>query len=96
LGRDISPEVPAPTIMDDRVKLRRRVMVTPLGVLHQRAIRYEDQIVFGNINPALLSALNPFEPACDLAIGRSIEDDIHYLRIELEAAAGTTKGRASS
>jgi hypothetical protein len=44
------------------------MMVAPLEVLHQRAIRYEDQFVFGKITLALLSVLNPFDPACDLVI----------------------------
>ncbi len=82
---------PAAAVVDDGVEFRGRVMIAPLGVLHQGAIGYEDQVVFGKINAAQLSVLNPFDAACDLVIGCNIECDIHHLRVELNLDALLTK-----
>ena len=81
LGGDVAPHRPDAALLDVPDPLGRGVVVPPRGVFDRRAVGNEDEVVLGDVASSALSALDPLDPASDLAFRGDVEHDVGDLRV---------------
>ncbi len=81
LGGDVAPHRPDAALLDVPDPLGRGVVVPPRGVFDRRAVGNEDEVVLSDVASSALSALNPLDPASDLAFRGDVEHDVGDLRV---------------
>ena len=87
LGGDVAPHRPDAALLDVPVPLGRGVVVPPRAVFDRRAVGNEDEVVRGDVASSVLSALDPLDPASDLAFRGDVEHDVGDLRVVHERDA---------